>query len=86
MRVKHQRVIYEDIVLSDKEVIEVTKNKLYSLLDGGEYLREGKKDGKTITYLKQDDPDHRHGSISEVIVREATNLDIAIIKVLEVLK
>lgn len=82
MRVKQSRTVYEEVELSEDAVKSVTIDRLSQLLNGGEYLRTEK--GKI--YLKQDDPDHRHGSISEVIVREATELDIAVIKVIRTLK
>lgn len=82
MKVKFYKSVLEEINLPEDAVNEVTINRLKQFLNGGEYLREEK--GKT--WLKQDDPDWRHGSVSEVVVREATELDIAVFKVLKALK
>ena len=82
MKVKQWKEVYQEFDLTEAAVNEVTVDRLYKLLDGGEYLRKEK--GKT--YLKQDDPNHRHGSISEEIVREATELDIAVLTVIRALR
>ena len=37
-------------------------------------------------WLTQDDPHWRHGSVSEEKVRKATELDLAVFKVLEAIK
>lgn len=70
-----------EFTLSEKDINSAAKKRLWQLVRPGEYLRYNKNDGKV--YLKQDDPHWRHGSVSEEIVREATNLDIAVFKVLE---
>lgn len=82
MKISQYRSVYEEMQLTDETVDKVTIARIKRLLGEGEYLR--KVDGKT--YLKQDDPGWRHGSISEVVVREATELDIAVFKVLDALR
>lgn len=82
MKVKFYKSVLEEINLPEDAVNEVTINRLKQFLNGGEYLRE--ENGKT--WLKEDDPHWRHGSVSEVVVREATELDIAVFKVLKALK
>jgi len=86
MEVTLYKTVSEKVNLSDDTVKDITVRRLQRMLDGGEYLREVKVKNKTITMLKMDDPDHRHGSISEVDVREATELDKAIIYVLQTLR
>lgn len=81
MEIKYTRRVYETIDLDDNQVKEITRKKLRALVALGEYLREEK--GKII--LKQDEPHWRHGSISEDYVRDATELDIAVFKVLKAL-
>jgi len=82
MKVEYRRTVYEELDLGDKTVNDITVRRLYKLLDGGEYLREEK--GKT--FLKMDDPHWRHGSVSEVTVREATKLDIAVFEVISAIQ
>ena len=79
MKVSQYRSVYEEIELTSETVNKITVDRLKQFLNGGEYLRTEK--GKT--YLKQDDPYHRHGSISEEVVREATELDIAVMTVIK---
>lgn len=81
MKIKQNRTVYEEVEITEDSVKQITINRIRRLLDGGEFLRKEK--GKT--YLKQDDPNWRHGSVSEEIVREATELDIAVFKVLKAL-
>lgn len=71
----------EKVHISDTQMREVTKKYLKSLIAPGEYLRE--RNG--VTVLMQDDPWHRHGSISEEYVRDATERDITVIKMLGLL-
>ena len=80
MKLRHAETVYTDVHLSLGEEDEVTLHNLYRMVSPGEYLRT-KKDG-TI-WLMQDDPGHRHGSISEEYVRDATELDIAIFAVIK---
>jgi hypothetical protein len=86
MKVKQWKEVYQEFELTDKAALEVTIEKLEQLVSPGEYLREVKEGKKTKWVLKQDDPHHYHGSISEHFVRDATDLDIAVFKVLRVLK
>ena len=83
MRFKHRETTVTEINLSTADLDEITLHRLYQMVSPGEYLRT-KKDG-TI-WLMQDDPDHRHGSISEEYVRDATELDVAIFAVIKELK
>ena len=80
MQIKHSRTVYETLDLSDYEVNEITRRRLKQLITPGEYLRLNSA-GKRV--LMQDDPHHRHGSISEIYVRDATELDIAVCLVLK---
>lgn len=80
MEIQYTRRVSETITLTEEQVRSITRRKLLELVNPGEYLRT-EKDGKIV--LKQDDPHWRHGSVSEVYVRDATALDIAIFKVLE---
>ncbi len=82
MKITQNRIITEEIHLTEDTVNKVAIDRLCQMLNGGEYLRT---DNEKV-YLKQDDPDWRHGSVSEVIVREATELDIAVFKVLDELR
>jgi hypothetical protein len=82
MKVSQYRSVYEEIELTAETVNDITIKRLQMLVSPGEYLREEK--GKIV--LKQDDPGWRHGSISEEVVREATELDIAVFKVLTALR
>lgn len=71
--------VEKKVYLSDYNIKEVTKQKLKSMLDGGEWLRT--KEGKKI--VTKDEDNWRHGSVSEDYVRDATELDIAIFTVLK---
>jgi len=82
MKVEYKRTVYEELDLSNDTVNDITIRRLYRFLDGGEYLRE--ENGKT--FLKMDDPHWRHGSVSEVTVREATKLDIAVCEVISAIQ
>ncbi len=82
MRIQFDEVVRRDITLKDATVLEVTRRRLKELVHPGEFIREfGDKQ-----YLKMDDPDWRHGSVSEVTIREATELDKAVFLVLKALK
>lgn len=70
--------IYHDIVLSDSDIRKVTIHQLQRLIEPGEFIR--KIDGQD--YLMQNDPDWRHGSVHEYGVRPATELDKAVIYLL----
>ena len=83
MKITQCRQVYEEVNLNEESIYEVTVARLTRLLDGGRYLRT---DNNGVVWLKQDDPYHRHGSISEVNVREATELDVAVCTVLKGLK
>lgn len=77
-KITHTKVTHETIHLDKAQSRELTIKYLKSLISPGEYLRE--KDG--VLCLYQDDPYHRHGSISEEFVRVATPLDIDIVNLL----
>lgn len=85
MKITYQESMTKTVDLPIDTVRDVTINYLRMLIAPGEYLREEKVDGKKVTVLKQDDPDHRHGSISEVFVRVATELDIQSYTMLQLL-
>ena len=86
MKVKQWKEVYQEFELTDKAANEVAIKQLEQLVSPGEYLREEKVGKKTKLVLKQDDPNHRHGSISEEYVRDATELDIAVFAVLKALR
>lgn len=86
MKIRQWREVLQEFELTDKAATEVAIEQLERLVSPGEYLREVKEGKKTKLVLKQDDPNHRHGSISEHFVRDATELDIAVFKVLEALR
>ena len=87
MKVNVKRVSIEAIELSKENVKEVTRARLLQMIAPGEYLRYEPEHagGKGRYVLKQDDPNWRHGSVHEEFVRVATELDIAVCKVLEAL-
>jgi len=70
------------INLPDHTVYEITSKKLKQMLYPGQFLRRDDA-GKLI--VKKDEDNWRHGSVSEDYVRDATELDIAIFKVLDAL-
>jgi hypothetical protein len=74
--------VEKQVTLSKKDLKAITIAYLKILVYPGEYLRE--VNGKTV--VKQDDPFHRHGSISEVYVRDASEFDIAVFDMLAKLK
>ncbi len=78
MQIEYSKQVWEKINLPDTAVNEIAIRKLYQLL-GGEYFL--KKD-----CLYQDDPEWRHGSVTEIKIRKATELDLAILQVLKILK
>lgn len=82
MKVSQWKEVYQEFELTDRAANEVAIEQLERLVSPGEYLRTEK--GKT--WLKQDDPNWRHGSVGEEIVREATELDIAVFAVLRELR
>ena len=86
MKVKQWKEVYQEFELTDKAALEVAIKQLEQLVSPGEYIREVKVGKETKLVLKQDDPDHRHGSISEEYVRDATDLDVAVFKVLKALR
>lgn len=71
----------EAVDLPQSAMKQVTKAYLLSMVAPGEYLRT--IGGKV--WVCQDDPEWRHGSVDEEVVREATQLDVAVFKVLETL-
>ena len=86
MKVKQWKEVYQEFELTDKAALEVAIKQLEQLVSPGEYIREVKVGKETKLVLKQDDPDHRHGSISEEYVRDATELDVAVFAVLKALR
>lgn len=82
MRITEYTRVEHTLEVSEKNTKLITKSILQQLIQPGEYLRT---DSEGIVWLKQDDPDHRHGSIHEEIVRKATELDKAVFLVLEAL-
>ena len=86
MRIQYNEVKTHEINIPRETVKEITVARLREFLDRGEFLRTVEKDGKTVVYLKKDEDNWRHGSVSEEIVREATELDKAVFVVLDALK
>lgn len=82
MEITYNRTVTEYLQLPAYTVTEIAAKKIEQMLGEGEYLRE--ENGKVV--VKQDDPWHRHGSISEHNVRDATELDIALFAVLKALR
>lgn len=82
MKIKHIKTTVEELNLTDQTVDEITTNRLKMMLNGGEYIRE--QDNKT--WLKCDDPNWHHGSVFELTIREATELDLAVFKVLDAIR
>lgn len=82
MKVHVRRVVTDEVNLSKDQVEEIVEKYLKRLITPGEYLR---KEGKKVI-LKQDDPHWRRGSVSEVTVREATTLDLAVFEVLNAIR
>ena len=82
MRIDITKTIREQITLSEEKVNEIVIAKLKQLVAPGEYMRvfNGEE------FLMQDDPYHRHGSVSEEVVRKATPLDVAVFTVLKELR
>ena len=80
-----QLTVYEtipkNINLSKQQMKEVTIQYLKELVHPGEYIREIDGD----TYVMMDD-DHYHGSISEIRVRPASDLDIQVFNMLTLLR
>ena len=76
------KTVREQITLPEEKVKEIVITKLKRLVAPGEYMRFFNGEG----FLTQDDPYHRHGSVSEEVVRRATPLDLAVFRVLEELR
>ena len=82
MKIEIEYFERKQIDLTEVQVLQVTKAQLMRLVYPGEYLRyDGNK-----AVLKQDDPNWRHGSVSEEYIRDATELDLAVFRVLEALR
>jgi hypothetical protein len=83
MKIKISHNVHQEVDLSDHLIDEIVLKKIDMMLGDGEYLREVPigKGMKTKLVVKQDDPNWRHGSVSEEYVRDATDLDIALFKV-----
>ena len=82
MKVDIVRKVFETIELDDKTALKVTQKTLLRLVEPGEYLRT---DANGAIFLMQDDPNWRHGSVSEEVVRRATDIDVAVFKVIDYL-
>jgi len=80
MKVDIIRKVFETIELDDRTALEVTRKTLLRMVEPGEYLRT---DANGVIFLMQDDPDWRHGSLSEEIVRRATSLDKLVFEMLD---
>ena len=68
--------------LTKKDKQQAARLILNELIYPAEYLRNINGE----MWLTQDDPHWRHGSVSEEKVRKATELDLAVFKVLEAIK
>ena len=82
MKVKIAKTVYEEINLSEGQIKDIIVKFLEQKISPGEYLREH----KGVTSLMQDDPEWRHGSVSEEFVRVATEEDLLIFKFLDYMK
>jgi hypothetical protein len=82
MKIQHSEVVHSEITLSDDEVDDITFARLRSMVHPAQYLR-AKPDG--TLWLTRDDPNWRHGSVSEHDVRPATKEDTAVFKVIDML-
>ncbi len=81
MQILHETRIVEKINLSSENVIEITMTKLRKMVYPGEYLKKDK--GK---FMVMNAVEHYHGSDSEEVVREATDTDLAIFKIIDILQ
>lgn len=79
MKFKYERLVTQELDLTQEEIEIIAKQYLRSLIGRNTYLRT--ENGKIV--VKKDDPYHRHGSISEEYVRDASEMDITIFKLLE---
>ena len=82
MLINITREVTEQVNIPDKHAQEITIKWRETVVGHGYYLR---KENEKIV-VKEDDPYHRHGSISEEYVRDATEIDIHIFAVLKHLK
>lgn len=73
MTIRYQTIGYVDI--PDDQALSVLKQLIYKEAKGA-FFR--KVNGKEVLY--QNDPEHRHGSISEVRVNSPTKLQIAAVR------
>lgn len=81
MKFRYSRSETKEVELTTEECKEITLNYLRTLVGRDNYLRTEK--GKIV--VKEDDPNWRHGSVSEEYVRDATELDIAVFNMLQLL-
>lgn len=81
MKVTITKTISEDVFLNNQTVNEVVRNKLFQMLDSGTFIK--KINGKDILCCWEDTG---HGSGLDISIREATDLDKALLKVLGCLK
>ncbi len=82
MKIRHSEMVHSEVTLSDDEVDEITLARLRRMISPAQYLRT-KPDGSV--WLTADDPHWRHGSVSEIDVRVATNDDLAVFRVIDLL-
>ncbi len=81
MDITIHKTVSEVVRISEEETKRITKAYLRSLVAPGEYLRTN----NGVVQVWMDDPHHRHGSIDEVYVRQATERDVAVFRALEVM-
>lgn len=79
MEIRIQKTVYENIVLSDYNIKEVTKKKLSSMLHPGEYLASH----NGTMWLAKDEDGWRHGSVATEYIHPATTLELAIYEVIK---
>jgi hypothetical protein len=81
MKIRIEHRTYEEYDISNEKANEIARKRLYELINPGEFLLT--KNGKIA--LMRNDPYWRHGSMDEIYVRDATELDIAVFEVLKYL-
>ncbi len=80
MKFKQTRTVYDDLYLTDETINHVAIHRLEQLVGKGFYLSD--KDGKFIIVKDEE----RGSCFSSEYVRDATDLDIAVFKVLTALR
>lgn len=79
MKINYTENITRSVELQPAQVTEITIKRLKQLVYPGQFLRTEKGQ----VYLKKDEDNWRHGSVSEEVVRVATDFDKAVFLVLE---